>query len=99
MFDASLTISVQLRLNQTGFLHWLQWDDEYVVFDEASGLTHHLDAPTARALMCVEDGATDMDLLVEKWGASGSDADTVRAALPFILEQLTGANLIDVSRE
>lgn len=88
-----------LRLNQIGSLHWLQWDNEYVVFDEASGLTHHLDAPTARALMCVEDGATNMDLLVEKWGASGSDVDAVCVGLPFILDQLTGANLIDMSRE
>lgn len=90
---------MQLRLNQIGSLHWLQWNNDYVVFDVASGLTHHLDAPTARALMCVEEGATDMDLLVEKWGASGSDADAVRAALPFILDQLTLANLIDMSRE
>lgn len=90
---------MQLRLNQTGSFHWLEWDNEYVVFNEASGLTHHLDIPTARALMCVEEGATDMDLLVERWGASGSEVDVVLAALPFILEQLAGANLIDVSRE
>ena len=90
---------MQSRLNQVGSLHWLQWNDDYVVFNEASGLTHHLDAPTARALMCVEEGATNMDLLVEKWGASGTDIVAVRASLPFILDQLTGVNLIDMSSE
>lgn len=90
---------MQLRLNQIGSLHWLHWNNNYVVFDEASGLTHHLDAPTARALMFVEEGATDMDLLVEKWSESGADVDAVRAALPFILDQLTLANLIDMSHE
>lgn len=90
---------MQLRLNQTGSLHWLEWGNEYVVFNEASGLTHHLDAPTARALMCIEEGATDVDLLVQKWGASDSDVDAAHAALRFIMEQLASANLIDVSRE
>ena len=90
---------MQPRWNQVGSLHWLQWNDEYVVFNEASGLTHHLDAPTARALMCLEEGATSMGSLVEKWGANGLDIDAVRAALPFILDQLTGVNLIDMSSE
>lgn len=88
-----------LRLNRTESLHWLHWDSEYVVFDEASGLTHQLDAPTARVLMCIEDGASNPDSLIDKGDMRGVDADAMRTALPFILDQLANANLIDISRE
>ncbi len=77
----------------------MHWGGEYVVFNEASGLTHHLDIPIAHALMCAEDGATSIESLVESWGASESDAESIRDALPFILDQLAGAGLIDMSRE
>ena len=90
---------MQVRLNQTASLHWIQWDAEYVVYDESSGLTHLLDAPTARALMCVEDGAADMNSLLATWGASESDDEVLRANLKFILEQLSVANLLDVTHE
>jgi len=92
-------IPVPLRLNPPGSLHWLQWEDDYVVFDEASGLTHQLDTPTAHVLMCIEDGATDMDSLISNWGANGADGYAVRDSLLFILEQLSRANLIDTCRE
>lgn len=80
-------------------MHWLHWDSEFVVFDEASGLTHQLDAPTAHALMCIEDGAADMDALLKRWTDSGSDRDTASAALSFVLDQLISANLIAASLE
>ena len=90
---------MQFRLNKNNSIHWLNWDNDFVVFNDASGQTHHLDAPTARVLTWIEDGATQMNLLVENCDAIGSDGDAVRAALPFILDQLAGANLIDMPRE
>lgn len=86
---------MQLRLNCSGSVHWLHWDDEFVVFDEASGLTHQLDAQTAYALMCIEDGASDLETLLHQWHADDSDRETARADLSFILDQLARANLID----
>lgn len=87
-----------LRLNRPDSLHWLHWDNEFVVFDEASGLTHQLDALTAHALMCIEDGATDLEALLHQWHVDGSDRNAARTALSFILDQLVGANLVDSSR-
>ena len=89
---------MQLRLNRPESLHWLHWDNEFVVFDEASGLTHQLDAPTAHALMCIENGAADQETLLHVWHGDGSDQDAARTALSFILDQLATANLIDASR-
>lgn len=37
-------------------LHWAGWDDEYVVFDEASGQTHQLDAVRAFVLHTLSEG-------------------------------------------
>jgi PqqD family protein of HPr-rel-A system len=37
-------------------LHWRRFDDEFIVFDEGSGYTHQLDALTAVALLCLEEG-------------------------------------------
>ena len=37
-------------------LHWAGWNDEYVVFDEASGQTHQLDAVRAYVLHLLGDG-------------------------------------------
>jgi len=90
---------VPLHLNRPESLHWLHWDNEFVVFDEASGLTHQLDAPTAHALMCIEDGAADVETLLHQWHGDSADRDTARTALSFILDQLINANLIDPSRE
>lgn len=88
---------MQLSLNRPAALHWLHWDNEFVVFDEASGLTHQLDAQTAHALMCIEDGTTDLEALLAQWHADDSDLDAKRTALSFIVDQLLRANLIDVS--
>jgi len=85
---------VQLRLNRPGSVHWLHWDGEFVVFDEVSGRTHQLDAQTAHALMCIEDGVTGIDALADRWCANDPNCDA-RTALTFVLDQLLSANLID----
>lgn len=37
-------------------LHWACWNDEYVVFDEASGQTHQLDPIRAFVLQLLSEG-------------------------------------------
>lgn len=45
-------------------LHWACWNDEYVVFDEASGQTHQLDPVRAFVLqLLAEDVQTFSDVL------------------------------------
>lgn len=46
---------ISYRSNSALYLHWAVWNDEYVVFDEASGQTHQLDAVRAYVLHLVSD--------------------------------------------
>ena len=46
---------ISYRSNSAPYLHWAAWNDEYVVFDEASGQTHQLDAVRAYILHLVSD--------------------------------------------
>lgn len=88
-----------LRPSGSGSLHWLHWNDEYVVFDEASGLTHHLDAATAFALMRIEAGATHAEMLADMSEAFLADTETADSRLTFILQQLARADLIEMPPE
>jgi PqqD family protein of HPr-rel-A system len=45
------------RLHPVAILHWSGWNDEYVVFEEASGQTHQLDAVRAFVLHRLSDGS------------------------------------------
>lgn len=78
-------------------LHWASWDDEYVVFDEASGQTHLLDPIKAYILDILSDGSANVSqltLLVEQVSvvpAHMSSHDVVRAAL----DQLERTQLIE----
>ena len=46
---------ITYRSNSAPYLHWAAWNDEYVVFDEASGQTHQLDAVRAYILHLLSD--------------------------------------------
>jgi PqqD family protein of HPr-rel-A system len=84
------------RLNDNVALHWHHWDREFVVFDEGSGRTHQLDALNACALLCIEDGCSDFDVLAARFAQHMSlDRASAMKALPPILDQLRGADLIE----
>ena len=88
---------VHLRTNPASALHWRQWDDEFVVFNEAASQTHVLDTLTACTLLCIEGGASEFPRLVADVAAHTElSADSVTKAMPFILEQLSGAALVDI---
>jgi PqqD family protein of HPr-rel-A system len=88
---------MRFRTNPASVLHWRQWDDEYVVFNEVAGQTHVLDTLTACALLCIESGATDLPALVsDVITHTELSADSVTKALPFVLEQLSQAALVDI---
>ena len=46
-------------------MHWATWDDEYVIFDEGSGQTHHVDAVRAFVVNRVLDGECSATNLVD----------------------------------
>ena len=88
---------MRFRSNPKSVLQWRQWDDEYVVFNEAAGQTHVLDTLTACTLLCIEGGATELPALTSDVVThTALSADSVTKALPFVLEQLSGAELIDI---
>ena len=47
-------------------LHWISWDDEYVVFDEGSGDTHLLDFLASEVLKVLEQSSGSEQALVER---------------------------------
>lgn len=59
----SVAPDVQYRLRSGPSLHWATWHDEYVVFDEASGQTHQLDAVRAYVLHLLNDGPQGFSVL------------------------------------
>lgn len=71
-------------------LHWRHFDDEdWVVFESASGATHQLTALSAFVAHALEAGPTSADrLAVEAAAAIGStDPQRVHAAVLDVLQQ------------
>lgn len=78
-------------------LHWASWDDEYVVFDEASGQTHLLDPIKAYILDVLSDGSADVSrlkLLVEQALSVPAHMNAHEVVLAA-LEQLERTQLIE----
>jgi PqqD family protein of HPr-rel-A system len=50
-------------------LHWIFWDDEYVVFDEGSGDTHLLDVLSGEVLKVLEQSPGFEQVLTERVAA------------------------------
>jgi PqqD family protein of HPr-rel-A system len=78
--------------------HWACWDDEYVVFDEASGQTHLLDPIKAYILDVLSDGFADVSrlrLLVEQASSVPAHMNSHEVVLAA-LEQLERSQLIEM---
>lgn len=70
-------------------LHWAGWNDEYVVFDEASGQTHQLDAVRAYVLHLLGDGpqsVSDVSLALRALPAFPADSATNETLGPIFSE-------------
>ena len=67
-----------------------------MVFDVASGNTHQMDGLTACALLCLEAGPLDVDSLVDEIEAATSlSKESIRPALPGVIEQMTRLGMVD----
>jgi PqqD family protein of HPr-rel-A system len=82
-----------MRLNTATQLHWRHWNNEYLVFDLATGRTHVLSALTAGVLLTIEEGASNQAEVLAGLGSSMS-VDGISDALPSILGELIKSSLI-----
>jgi PqqD family protein of HPr-rel-A system len=78
-------------------LHWVSWDDEYVVFDEGSGNTHLLDFLTAEVLKALEQARGAVPALVGRVATRldlDADADLERR-IREVVERFREAGLVE----
>ena len=78
-------------------LHWRQWSDEWVMFDEGSGDTHRLDALSAVALMCIEASPCDLAELTRQVAVETdlSRGEVLSGALASVVERFSALGLIE----
>lgn len=75
---------------------WEQFDDEYFVFNPASGHTHLLNALGATVLRLLEPAPlTEAELLECLHAEAGPDDGELAQALPMHLQQLAVIGLIE----
>lgn len=82
-----------MRLNTETHLHWRHWDNDYLVFDLATGRTHVLDTFTAGVLLAIEEGACNQSEVLARVCAS-MPVDVITDVLPSILGELIKSSLI-----
>lgn len=79
-------------------LHWVSWDDEYVVFDETSGQTLQFDAARAFVLNALTENNLGLEQLVAEIVPLMADADASHWS-PLIadsLSELVSSGLVEV---
>lgn len=71
-------------LNPLARLHWAVWDDEFVVFDEASGQTHQMDALRGFVLDVLIEKICSFDQLLHQ--VSSIIDPAAKAEIPVTLD-------------
>jgi PqqD family protein of HPr-rel-A system len=90
----------RIRLKPGMRLTWRQWDNEFVVFDDASGRTHQLGESTACALLLIDEEPAEPVTLAERMSVELScSPGEVANVLPDIIRQLSSADLIEIRSE
>ena len=85
------------RLNPVVCLHWVGWDDEFVVFEETSGQTHQLDTLRAFVLNAATDGSVQSESLLADLASVMPDElnDLSSELLNSILEEFESVGLLE----
>jgi len=81
-------------------LAWRVWDEEYVVYNTASGDTHILDLITGEALKCLEDSPASLEQLAARLAVKldlGSQEITSQY-LTSLISKLHESGLIEPAR-
>ena len=85
------------RLKPLCSLHWRQFGDEWVAFDEGSGDTHRMDTLSAVVLMCLGESPCDLADLSSQVAVETDlpEGEELSRALASVLETYTGEGLIE----
>jgi PqqD family protein of HPr-rel-A system len=78
-------------------LHWRQFGDDWVVYDEGSGDTHRLDTVSAVALMCLAEATLSEGELTQQVAAETDlpEGEELSRALASVIERFSGTGLIE----
>lgn len=89
------------QLNAVSRLHWVGWDNEFVVFDETSGQTNCMQPEAALVLDLLGDGALTIREISEKISAiPGIDGSfSQEFFLENVLNELATIGLVEVSEQ
>ncbi len=92
---------IRYRVQSIPSLHWAGWSDEYVVFDEASGQTHQLDAVRAYALHLLSDGAqSPSDVLEALAGVPAFPKESVTTTtVAMIFSEFVTCGLVEAAAQ
>ena len=85
------------RVQPLRSLHWRQFGDEWVLFDEGSGDTHRMDVLSAVVLMCLGDSPCDLAKLSEQVAAETDLplGEELTRAVAAVVEKFAGLELIE----
>lgn len=85
------------RPNPLCSFHWRRWGDEWVVFDEGSGDTYHLDGLSAVALMCLAAGPCSLAELSRQVSIETDlpEGKELSCALASVVEKFSALELIE----
>ncbi len=79
-------------------LRWRSWDDEFIVYNAASGQTHYLNMFAAKVLQYFEAQPASLDALIGDTDISGAAADdatrTMLSQLRELVKELDSVGLI-----
>jgi len=86
-------------VNPKCVLHWVSWDDEYVVFDESSGQTHQLDSVRAFVLNFLGADAHSFEAILTELATVPvlADVPQLLELLKTILNELSTHGLVEVT--
>jgi PqqD family protein of HPr-rel-A system len=78
-------------------LHWERWSEEYVIFNEASGQTHQMDAVKAFVLSLLESHPQNFLALLEELNTVPvlCDAPNLPSVLESILDEFATIGLVE----
>lgn len=77
-------------------LHWRHFDDDWLVYEAASGRTHLLNALSAFVAQSLEDGAASLDAIAEeaRMAMGATDPSAARDAVADVLRQFRALGLV-----
>lgn len=91
-------LAAKYQLHALAAFHWAGWNDEYVVFDEASGQTHQLDAVRAFVLnQLVDSSKTSAELALDlSILPAFATSETVHEILQGIFSEFEANGMVEV---